>query len=102
MFHTYGLGCCLLAAVRSGATLAILDDPGPFAVMRERALAVLEHAPVTVFPAVPLMFRVLAEAGIPADLSSVRLCLSAGNALPRSVFDAFHGAFGVGIRSCTG
>ena len=30
MFHTYGLGCCLLAAVRSGATLAILDDPGPF------------------------------------------------------------------------
>jgi long-chain acyl-CoA synthetase len=102
MFHTYGLGCCLLAAVRSGATLAILDDPGPFAVMRERALALLEREVVTVFPAVPLMFRVLAEAGIAADLSSVRLCLSAGNALPRSVFDAFHGAFGIGIRQLYG
>ena len=102
LFHTYGLGCCLLAAIRSGATLAIFDDPGPFAVMRERALAVLEGEPVTVFPAVPLVFRLLAEAGVPADLSSIRHCLSAGNALPRSVFDAFEGAFGIGIRQLYG
>jgi long-chain acyl-CoA synthetase len=102
LFHTYGMGCCLLAAVRSGATLAILEDRGPFALMRERALERLERERATVFPAVPLIFRLLAESRAQADLSSLRLCMSAGNALPRSTFDAFHGAFAIGIRQLYG
>jgi len=55
-----------------------------------------------VFPAVPFVFRTLAESQIAADLSSVRLCYSAGNALPRSTFDAFDRAFGVPIRQLYG
>ena len=102
LFHTYGLGCCLLAAIRSGATLALLDEPQPFTLMRERALELLERERVTVFPAVPLIFRLLAESGAAADLSSVRLCVSAGNALPRATFDAFAAAFGVPIRQLYG
>ena len=102
LFHTYGLGCCLLAALRCGATLVLLDAPHPFALTRDRALAVLEQEQVTVMPAVPLVFRLLAEAGAAADLSAMRLCLSAGNALPRSTFDAFDRRYGIPIRQLYG
>ena len=102
LFHAYGLGCCLLAALRSGADLVIADPRRPLALAREEVLRLLEREQVTVFPAVPFVFRTLAEAGIAADLSSVRLCFSAGNALPRSTFDAFDAAFGVPIRQLYG
>jgi long-chain acyl-CoA synthetase len=51
LFHTYGMGCCLLAAVRQGATLVFLDDPHPFILRRGRALEVLERERITIFPA---------------------------------------------------
>jgi long-chain acyl-CoA synthetase len=102
LFHTYGLGCCLLAALASGATLTLLEAPQPFALARERALSLLDRGDVTVLPAVPLIFRLLAESDSRADLSGVRLCLSAGNALPRSTYDAFRRRFGVPIRQLYG
>jgi long-chain acyl-CoA synthetase len=102
LFHTYGLGCCLLAALASGATLALLEAPQPFALARDRALSALEREGVTVLPGVPLIFRLLSESEATADLSAVRLCVSAGNALPRSTFDAFQRKFGVPIRQLYG
>jgi long-chain acyl-CoA synthetase len=102
LFHAYGLGCCFLAALRSGADLVIADPRRPLTLAREEVLRLIEREQVTVFPAVPFVFRTLAEAGITADLSSVRLCFSAGNALPRSTFDAFDRAFGVSIRQLYG
>jgi len=36
LFHTYGMGCCLVAAVRSGATLLLFEDPNPLLLMRTR------------------------------------------------------------------
>ncbi len=72
LFHTYGMGCCLLAAVRSGATLVLFDDPNPFVLQRGRALALIERERATVFPGVPFTFRMLAEAPESADLSSLR------------------------------
>ena len=62
LFHTYGMGCCLLAAVRSGATLVLFDNPNPFVLQRARALAQIERERATVFPGVPFTFRMLAEA----------------------------------------
>ena len=50
LFHTYGMGCCLLAAVRSGATLILFDNPNPFVLQRARALAQIERERATVFP----------------------------------------------------
>jgi long-chain acyl-CoA synthetase len=102
LFHTYGMGCCLLAAVRAGATLVVFDNPNPFVLQRGRALALLERERATVFPAVPFTFRVLAEASEEADLSSLRLCFSAAAALPRSTFNAFHERFGVAVRQLYG
>ena len=102
MFHAYGLGCCLLAALRSGASLVIADPRRPVALARAGLLELIEREQVTVLPSVPFVFRMLAEAGGGADVASLRLCFSAGSALPRSTFDAFADAFGVPIRQLYG
>jgi long-chain acyl-CoA synthetase len=102
LFHTYGMGCCLLAAVRSGATLVLFDNPNPFVLQRGRALALIERERATVFPGVPFTFRMLSEAPEDADLSSLRLCFSAAAALPRATFKAFQERFGVPVRELYG
>jgi long-chain acyl-CoA synthetase len=102
LFHTYGMGCCLLAAARSGATLVLFDNPNPFLLQRARALEQIEREGVTVFPGVPFTFRMLAEAPEDADLSSLRRCFSAAAALPRATFKAFHDRFGVPVRELYG
>jgi long-chain acyl-CoA synthetase len=102
LFHTYGMGCCLLAAVRAGATLVLAEDAHPFILKRDQVLAELERERTTIFPAVPFTFRLFAEAPGSADLSSLRLCISAANALPRSTFEAFERKFGIPIRQMYG
>jgi long-chain acyl-CoA synthetase len=102
LFHTYGMGCCLLATAQSAATLVILEDPNPFLLKRHRALDLIEQERPTIYPGVPFNFRVLAEAPREADLSSIRLCFSAGAALPRQTFDAFLERFGVPVRQLYG
>ena len=102
LFHSYGMGCCMLAALRSGATLVLLEDAHPFVLQRDHALEVLERERVTVFPAVPFILRMLAEAPGSGDLSALRLCFSAAAALPRSTFDAFDQRFGIPIRQLYG
>ena len=102
LFHTYGMGCCMFAAVATGATLVILEDPNPFLLRRQRALELLEQEKATIFPGVPFNFRLMAEAPASADLSSLRLCFSAGTALPRPFFDAFLEKFGVPVRQLYG
>jgi long-chain acyl-CoA synthetase len=102
LFHTYGFGCCLLAALRAGATLVLMEEPNPFVLTRMRALELLERERATVFPGVPFHFRLLAEAAGNADLSALRLCFSAGTALERPAFDAFRAHFGVAVRQLYG
>jgi long-chain acyl-CoA synthetase len=92
----------MLAALRSGATLVILEDPHPFVLRRDHALDVLERERATVFPAVPFILKLLAEAPGPGDLSALRLCLSAAAALPRPTFEAFDQRFGVPVRQLYG
>lgn len=102
LFHTWGMGACLFASAASGATIVILEDPHPFLLRRQRALELLERERVTVFPGVPFNFRLMAEAPAGADLSSLRLCFSAGTALPRASFEAFGERFGVLVRQLYG
>jgi long-chain acyl-CoA synthetase len=102
LFHTYGMGACLFGGPVSGATLVLLEDPHPFLLRRHRALELIEAEAVTVFPGVPFNFRLMAEAPAGADLSSLRLCFSAGTALPRSSFEAFGERFGVLARQLYG
>jgi long-chain acyl-CoA synthetase len=102
MFHTWGMGACLLAPVVWGATVVILEDPNPFLLKRHRALELIERERCTIFPGVPFHYQLMAEAPGKADLSSLRLCFSAGTALARETFDAFGEKFGVLVRQLYG
>ena len=102
MFHTWGMGACLVAPGTWGATVVILEDPNPFLLKRHRALELIERERCTVFPGVPFHYQLMAEAPGSADLSSLRLCFSAGTALARETFDAFGEKFGVLVRQLYG
>jgi long-chain acyl-CoA synthetase len=102
LFHTYGMGCCMIAATSTGATLVLLEEPNPFLLRRQLALELLERERVTIFPGIPFLFRLLADAPPAADLSSIRLAFSAGTALPQPSFDRFHERFGVPVRQLYG
>lgn len=102
LFHAHGMANALWSAVSSGATLMLMKNPQPFQVQWGRALTILETERATIFPGVPLMFQALADAPTDADLSSLRLCFSAGTALSRRTFDKFLNKFGVPIRQLYG
>jgi long-chain acyl-CoA synthetase len=102
LFHTWGMGSCIFGAAISGAPLVILEDPHPFLLKRHRALELIESERITVFPGVPFNYRLMAESPADADLSSLRLCFSAGMAMPRETFEAFGERFGVLVRQLYG
>jgi long-chain acyl-CoA synthetase len=102
LHHSYGMGCCLLAAISCGATLLLPEGREPFVLRRQRTLELLEQEHVTVFPGVPAQFRFLAGAPRSADLSGLRLCFSGAAALPQSTFNEFKSAFGIPVRQLYG
>lgn len=107
LFHSYGIGNCLLDAAYTGATLALLgpseDDP-PFANRCREVAELIRAANVRFYPGVPHQFSVLASLapGFPIDLSGVRLFVSSGDALTAHTFDRFRARYGRAIRSLYG
>ena len=97
--HAHGLGNAVLASLRSGAHLVLRAR-----FLRSQTLDVLAAERVSAFPTVPFMVRMLetADRRRSWDLSALRLCFSAGAALPREVFDAFRARFGVAVRQLYG
>ena len=112
LFHAYGFGECLLAAVYSGATLVILETPVkdgalvdmPFVFRRNEVLELIQRERISVLPSVPYIYGILAAspADEKIDLSSLRLCISAGNFLAKDIFDKFLQRFGLPIRQLYG
>jgi long-chain acyl-CoA synthetase len=99
LFHAHGLGNCLLAAVRSGASIVPLEE-----FQRDAVLGALEKERVSIFPGVPFIFHTLAETRRAADvdMSSLRLCFSAGAPLSRETFELFLGRLGHPVRQLYG
>ena len=112
LYHAHGLGNCLLAAICNGATLVILEQSKqngisvevPFIFKVPRILELIKTEKVTVLPGVPYIFKAMAESPVSkgADLSTVRLCFSAGNFLCKDVFEQFLNRFGIPIRQLYG
>ena len=82
LFHVFGLTCGLNAALGSGACLTLLPrfDAG-------KALAMISRDHVTVFEGVPTMYSAMLHHPdqANADMSSLRVCVSGGAALPVEV-----------------
>lgn len=112
LFHAHGLGNCLLAAMFTGATLIFLEEvvqnstpiEVPFIFRCPRVLELIQTEKVTILPGVPYIFKALAETPYKnqVDLSSLRLCFSAGNFLPKDTFDKFNQKFGIPIKQLYG
>ncbi len=89
--HSYGLGNLVVPLLVQGTSLVCVDTPLPHAL----AAAISRHR-ATVFPAVPALLRVLAEADLAPDaLSPLRVVISAGSPLPAATAQAFHARFGL-------
>jgi benzoate-CoA ligase family protein len=94
LFFAYGLGNSALFPLSVGATTVLEPRRPSPEVVRERMAA---DAP-TLFFGSPSFFAALLASDLPADtFSSVRLCASAGEALPPTLYHRFTSRFGVDI-----
>ena len=108
LFHSYGIGNCLLDALYLGATLVILDqasaEDAPFVNQCGKVAELIRRESVRCYPGVPYQFGVLAglPESFPIDFSTIRLCISSADVLPRRTYERFLGRFGQPIRSLYG
>jgi len=96
MFFAYGLGNSLSFPLAAGATV-ILE---PERMSAERLAKFIEDRNPTVFFGVPGVYLSLLEyrwSGGRVDLSGVRLCVSAGEALPAKISEDWQREFGLTI-----
>ena len=96
LFFAYGLGNSLSFPLAAGATV-ILDSERP---QPARVAKIFEEQRPTIFFGVPAVYRALLELrgqGGKVDTTSLRLCVSAGEALPASIFEEWERAFNLQI-----
>ena len=93
LFFAYGLGNSLSFPLSVGAT-AILTAARPTPPIVNALLA--RHAP-TVFCGVPTLYAMLLAAGEPPPRGRVRVCISAGEALPETILERWRAATGLDI-----
>ena len=105
LFFAYGLGNALYMPFAVGATSILLPDP-PAA---PRVYEIIERHRPTLFFSVPTNYGMLLAHPPPRgggdpdfDLSSVRHAVSAGEALPESLYRRFKDRFGVEILDAIG
>ncbi|QGZ36861.1 benzoate-CoA ligase family protein [Stappia indica] len=89
---TFGLGGLVLFPFRVGATAILLERAGPDDLLK----AIPEMRPTVIFTAPTAYRAILAKKG-DADLSSLRKCVSAGEALPKATWDDWQAATGIRI-----
>jgi long-chain acyl-CoA synthetase len=90
MFHSFGQSSVMNVALHVGSTLTLVPR-----FDAEKVMEVIQRDKVTVFPGVPTMFFALLHhpnAG-KYDLSSLRIAVSGGAAIPGEVIQAFEGKF---------
>lgn len=96
LHHAYGLVVVLLASLAKGGTVAIM--PG---LSISSLTELIERERATIFMGVPFVFglvnRFAEEEGLQRDLSSLRLCVSAGARLPPDTVERFRRCYGLGI-----
>jgi 2-aminobenzoate-CoA ligase len=84
---TFGLGGLVLFPMRIGASTILLERAPP----DELLAAIARHRATVCFTA-PTAYRAMLSKLDEFDVSSLRKCVSAGEALPKPTFDAWHKA----------
>jgi long-chain acyl-CoA synthetase len=90
LFHSFGQTCGMNLAIAGGACLTLIPrfDPG-------RVLEIIARDGVTIFEGVPTMYAALLNQPERErfDLSTLRLCVSGGAAMPLKVMRGFEACF---------
>jgi len=89
---TFGLGGLVLFPLRAGASTVLLEKAGP-----HELVDAIEAFRASICFTAPTAYRVMAGLAPGRDLASLRLCVSAGEALPRPTFDAWEAVTGLPI-----
>jgi long-chain acyl-CoA synthetase len=92
LFHVFGLSSQLNVCVRFAATMSLVVRFDP-----AKVIEVIRRDRVTIFEGVPTMyFALLNHPGITDDdVTSLRIGISGGAAIPAEILDAFEKKFGV-------
>lgn len=91
-FHTYAITGTFLLPLLSGSRMVLVDRFHPIKV-----LGLIQEHKVSVFLAIPSMYRVLAITEGNFDVSSVRFPISGGEPLPAVIAESFEKRFNVPI-----
>jgi long-chain acyl-CoA synthetase len=91
LFHSFGQTCGLNATIAAGGTLTLIPrfDPG-------QALEIIQRDRVNLFEGVPTMYGAMLHHGDrdKFDVSTLKLCVSGGSAMPVELLRGFEDAFG--------
>ncbi len=87
---TFGLGGHVLFPFRIGAATIQLEKAPP-----DELLPAIEKYKATVCFTAPTAYRAMIPHLGKHDISSLRICVSAGETMPKSTFDAWHKATGI-------
>jgi benzoate-CoA ligase len=94
LYFAYGLGNSLTFPLALGAEVVL----SPERATPEAMFALLARERPTVFFGVPTLYAaMLAHPDLPPSLGSVRVCVSAGEALPPALYERWRSHFGVEI-----
>ena len=90
LFHSFGQTCGLNSSVYAGASLTLIPRFDP-----SKALEIIDRDKVTIFQGVPTMYSAIlgCEDRDDHDVSSLRLCMSGGSAMPVEVMRQFEEQF---------
>jgi 2-aminobenzoate-CoA ligase len=94
---TFGLGAAVLFPLRIGASSILLEQASP-----EHLLDAIRTLRPTVCFTAPTAYRVMLGKMRHGDLASLRICVSAGETLPKATWDAWHAATGLPIMDGIG
>ncbi len=94
---TFGLGGLVLFPLRVGASTVLLEAAPPDKLLP----AIAKHRATICFTA-PTAYRAMLAKLAEHDVSSLRTCVSAGEALPLATFEAWHQATGLKLMDGIG
>jgi 2-aminobenzoate-CoA ligase len=94
---TYGLGGLLLFPLAVGASVLLVEGYTP-----DSLISAVNRHKVTILFTAPTMYRTLTTLTAATPMPSLRICNSAGEALPKPTWDDWHGATGLRIHDGIG
>ena len=94
---TFGLGGLVLFPFRIGASAVLLERAGP----PDLAQAIADYRATICFTS-PTAYRAILVKSACKDLSSLRKCVSAGETLPKPIYDAWLAATGLRLMDGIG